>query len=72
MSDIFTREDVEPCQHVLKDVKKMILDILMKKQEASKRKKKTFQYIEKNNKDEEKEISIISKEASFIRFVFRE
>jgi len=51
-----THEDVESCQQVLEDVKKMILDVLVKKQEASKRKKK----------------GLISKEASFMSFVFRE
>ena len=51
----------------------MILDVLVKKQEASKRKKKkTFQYIGKNDEDKGKEISLISKEASFISFVFRD
>ena len=68
-----THEDVESCQQVLEDVKKMILDVLVKKQEASKRKKKkTFQYIGKNDEDKGKEISLISKEASFISFVFRD
>jgi hypothetical protein len=52
----------------------MILDVLVKKQEASKRKKKkkASQYIGKNDEDKGKEISLISKEASFISFVFRE
>ena len=69
-----THEDVESCQQVLEDVKKMILDVLVKKQEASKRKKKkkASQYIGKNDEDKGKEISLISKEASFISFVFRE
>jgi len=35
-------------------------------------KKKAFQYIGKNDEDKGKEISLISKEASFISFVFRE
>jgi len=51
----------------------MISFVLVKKQEASKRKKKTsFQYIGKNDEDKGKKISLISKEASFISFVFRE
>jgi hypothetical protein len=32
----------------------MNLDVLMKKQESSKREKKAFQYIEKNDKDKGK------------------
>ena len=43
-----TRKDVEPCQHVPEDVKKIILNVLVKNQEVTEKKRKAFQYIGKD------------------------
>jgi hypothetical protein len=37
-----TRKDVESCQQVPEDVKKIILNVLVKNQEASEKKRKVF------------------------------
>jgi hypothetical protein len=57
-----TQKDVEPCQQVLEDVKKIILNVLVKNQEASKKKRKAFQYIGKDEyNDEGNEITSVDK-----------
>jgi hypothetical protein len=57
-----TRKDVELCQQVLEDVKKMIVNILVKNQEATEKKTKAFQYIGKDkDNDEGNEISSVNK-----------
>jgi hypothetical protein len=53
-----TRKDVEPCRQVSEDVKKLILNVLLKNQEASEKKRKAFQYI---GKDEGNEITSVDK-----------
>jgi hypothetical protein len=56
-----TRKDVDPCQQVLEDVKKMILDVLVKNKKATK-KRKVFQYIGTNEDIDEEGISSVDKE----------
>ena len=57
-----TRKDVEPCQQVPEDVKKIILNVLVKNQEASEKKRKAFQYIGKDEDiDEGNEITSVDK-----------
>jgi hypothetical protein len=57
-----TRKDVEPCQQVPEDVKKIILNVLVKYQEASEKKRKAFQYIGKDeDNDEGNEITSVDK-----------
>jgi len=57
-----TRKDVEPCQQVPEDVKKIILNVLVKNQEASEKKRKAFQYIGKDeDNDEGNEITSMDK-----------
>ena len=57
-----TRKDVEPCQQVAEDVKKIILNVLVKNQEASEKKRKAFQYIGKDeDNDEGNEITSVDK-----------
>lgn len=48
-----TRKDVESCQQVSEDVKKMILNVLVKNQEATEKKRKVFQYIGKDEDNDE-------------------
>jgi hypothetical protein len=48
-----TRKDVEPCQQVPEDIKKMMLNVLVKNQEATEKKSKAFQYI---GKDEDNDV----------------
>jgi len=57
-----TRKDVESCQQVPEDVKKIILNVLVKNQEASEKKRKAFQYIGKDeDNDEGNEITSVDK-----------
>jgi signal recognition particle GTPase len=52
---------------VPEDVKKMILNILVKNQEATEKKRKIFQYIEKDrDNDEGNEISSMNKEKRIV------
>jgi len=63
----YTQKDVESCQRVPEDVKKMILNILVKNQEATEKKRKIFQYIEKDrDNDEGNEISSMNKEKRIV------
>lgn len=44
--------DVEPCQQIAYNVKKMIFCVLVKNQEAIRMKRKTLQYIRKDDEYE--------------------
>ena len=57
-----TQKDVEPCQQVPEDVKKIILNVLVKNQEAFEKKRKDFQYIGKDeDNDKGNEITSMDK-----------
>jgi len=56
-----TRKNVDQCQQVLENVKQMILGVLVKNLEATEKKRKTHQYIGKDDDDEMKQISSTDK-----------
>jgi hypothetical protein len=50
------RKDVESCQQILEDAKKMLLNVSVRNQHVTEKKKRAFQYIEKNLEDVKKMI----------------
>ena len=58
----YTQNDVKSCQQVLADVKQMILNVFVKNQKASEKKRKIFQFFRSDeDADEDNEINSVNK-----------